>query len=487
MSIMGAINDSRVFGKHFEDDPGSWHAWFTFLRAVFGEPMDEDDLETFRECTQRQEPRGPYKQVTLCCGRRGGKSYIMALIAVYLAAFRDYKPYLAAGERAVIAVVCPDRDQARHLLDFIEGMFSESKVLAQLIERQTQDSFELSTRVTISVMTASHRTIRGYGLACAIIDECAFLPGDENALPASEILRAVKPALGSFADIMLIIASSPKGKVGILWDAVVKHFGKENSRNLVWKASTLYMHPTYNAELIKSELEDDPAGAYAEYYAEFRDDVGACFDPEIVRGSVDTGVFERPYIASKNYMAFCDTSSGRSDSFTMAIGHLEKDGDIERAVVDLLYEARPPFNPEITTREVCDILPRYGVHKVIGDNYAAGWVAAAFERNHITYEKSEKVVSDIYLSSVRHFNSGLVSLPDNRRLVSQICALERRQAQSGRERVIHPLSGHDDLANSALGVIDLCLSQTSGQVWDDFGDNVHLLQERLYGLHAYVS
>ena len=487
MSIMGAVNDRRVFGKHFEKEPGAWHAWFTFLRAVFGEPMDEDDLETFRECTQRNEPHGPYKQVTLCCGRRGGKSYIMALIAVYLAAFRDYKPHLAAGERATIAVICPDRDQARHLLDFIEGMFAESKVLSQLIERQTQDSFELSTRVTISVMTASHRTVRGYGLACAIIDECAFLPGDENALPASEILRAVKPALGSFPDGMLIIASSPKGKVGILWDAFVKHFGREDSRNLVWKAPTLYMHPTYDAELIKSELEDDPAGAYAEYYAEFRDDTGACFDPDVVRGSVDTGCRERSYNQGKNYMAFCDTSSGRSDSFTMAIGHLERQGDIDIAMLDLLYEARPPFNPDVITREVCDILRGYFVHKVIGDAYAAGWVEAAFERNHITYEKSEKVVSDIYLSSVRHLNSGLVSLLDNRRLVSQICALERRQAQSGRERVIHPIHGHDDLANSALGVIDLCLSQTSGQVWDDFGDNVHLLLERQYGLHAYCS
>lgn len=108
-------------------------------------------------------------------------------------------------------------------------------------------------------------------------------------------------------------------------------------------------------------------------------------------------------------------------------------------------------------------------------------MAAAFKRNHITYEKSEKVVSDIYLSSVRHFNSGLVSLLDNRRLVSQICALERRQAQSGRERVIHPLSSHDDLANSALGVIDLCLSQTSGQQWDDFGDNVGAFLQRCFG------
>ena len=89
-------------------------------------------------------------------------------------------------------------------------------------------------------------------------------------------------------------------------------------------------------------------------------------------------------------MAFCDTSSGRGESSTMAIGHLEKAGDIEMAMLDLLYEARPPFNPDIITREVCAILPSYGVHKVIGDNYAAGWVAAAFERTTSHTRKARK-------------------------------------------------------------------------------------------------
>ena len=63
----------------------------------------------------------------------------------------------------------------------------------------------------------------------------------------------------------------------------------------------------------------------------------------------------------------------------MAIGHLEKLGEVETAVLDLLYEARPPFNPDICTREVCAILAGYGINKVVGDNYATGWVQAAFE------------------------------------------------------------------------------------------------------------
>lgn len=483
MSIMGAINDPRIFGKHFAKDPGSWAAWFAFLRTLFGEPLDDDDLAVFRECTSRQEPHGPYKQATLCCGRRGGKSYIMALIAVYLAAFRDYRPYLAAGERAMIVIVCPDRDQAQNLLRFIEGMFEESKVLSKLIEHQTRDTFELNTRVTISVMTASYKTIRGYTIACAIVDECAFLPGDDSASPASEIIAAVKPALGTIPGSMLICASSPKGKSGVLWDAYTKHFGIEDSPHLLWKAPTLTMHPTYDEQIIKDALADEPAEAYAEYFAEFRDDVAACFSRDVVEACVEKHCFERPPVDGVTYTAFVDTSGGRADSYTMAIAHLEKFKNTELAVLDLLFESRPPFHPPTVTKEICDILATYGITKITGDNFGQEWVAAEFDDNHVTYTKSENVRSTIYLSSVRHLNSGLAVLLDSRRLVAQICALERQQLKSGRESVNHPNKGHDDLANSALGVIDLCLSNTSNRTWEGFRKNADKLAQMMYGYH----
>ena len=45
---------------------------------------------------------------------RGGKSLrTWALIAVYLACFRDYGPHLAAGEVATIGVLAVDKGQAR--------------------------------------------------------------------------------------------------------------------------------------------------------------------------------------------------------------------------------------------------------------------------------------------------------------------------------------------------------------------------------------
>jgi hypothetical protein len=42
-------------------------------------------------------------------GRRGGKSLILSAIAVYLAAFVNWRKYLVGGERATIVVIAADR------------------------------------------------------------------------------------------------------------------------------------------------------------------------------------------------------------------------------------------------------------------------------------------------------------------------------------------------------------------------------------------
>jgi hypothetical protein len=50
--------------------------------------------------------------VWLVIGRHGGKSFAMALIAVFLAVFKDWRPKLSPGERAIVLLVAADREQA---------------------------------------------------------------------------------------------------------------------------------------------------------------------------------------------------------------------------------------------------------------------------------------------------------------------------------------------------------------------------------------
>jgi hypothetical protein len=58
-------------------------------------------------------PIGPFYEAWLCCGRRAGKSFIRALVAVFLAWFRDWTPFLVPGEVGRIVIIEADRKQAR--------------------------------------------------------------------------------------------------------------------------------------------------------------------------------------------------------------------------------------------------------------------------------------------------------------------------------------------------------------------------------------
>jgi hypothetical protein len=142
-------------------------------------------------------------------------------------------------------------------------------------------------------------------------------------------------------------------------------------------------------------------------------------------------------------------SGGGSDAMTLAIAH--RVGDM--VILDALREIQPPFNPDAATKEFSTLLKAYGVAKVIGDRYAGEWVREPFRRHGVDYQLSEVSKSDIYRDALPLFNAGRAQLLDLKRLVNQLCSLERRTARGGRDLIDHPQhpGAHDDLANAVCG------------------------------------
>jgi hypothetical protein len=57
--------------------------------------MTEDQLAIYRRFTGRGTPQTKaLHEAWLVIGRRGGKSFVLAVIAVFLACFRDWRPFL---------------------------------------------------------------------------------------------------------------------------------------------------------------------------------------------------------------------------------------------------------------------------------------------------------------------------------------------------------------------------------------------------------
>ncbi len=105
--------------------------------------------------------------------------------------------------------------------------------------------------------------------------------------------------------------------------------------------------------------------------------------------------------------------------------------------------------------EFTGLLRSYRIREVEGDRYAAAWVAERFEKAGLRYRPAEKNKSQLYLELLPAINSGTVELLDHRRLVEQLCALERRTSRGGRDSIDHPPKGRDDLANAVAGVVAL--------------------------------
>lgn len=430
---------------------GSWKGWEAFLAALFGLPMDEAAAALYRQHTGRETaPTQPTREGWVVAGVRAGKSRIAALIAVFLACFRDYTPHLAKGEDAVVMVLAGDREQAQVIFRYVRAFLLEIPQLHHLVVKETRDSIRLKTRVVIRIHTSSFRSVRGYTCAAVICDEIAFWPTDEaGANPDVEILKALRPRMVTIPGALLLCISSPYARRGALWDAYRQHHGKDGDPVLVWQADTRSMNATVPPELIAEAYAQDEAAAAAEYGAEFRRDIDSFVSREAVDAVVIPGRYELPPVSGVDYIAFVDPSGGSADSMTLAIGH-EQDG---HAVLDCVRERKPPFNPSEVVAEFAVLLHAYGITRVTGDRYAGEWPRECFRERGIEYDTADKAKSDIYRDLLPLVNSGQVELLDHPRLIAQLCTLERRTARGGRDSIDHAPGAHDDVVNAVAGVL----------------------------------
>jgi hypothetical protein len=464
-SILQAMSEPRIWGPWFRD-PATWQPWRAFLASLFGLPLSDGDRILFRTCTGRDAPpKGGCNEAWLIVGRRGGKSMTLALIAVYLAVFRDWRPYLAPGERGTIKVMAVDRRQARVIHRYARALLLEVPALAPHVVDDTDDEIVLDNGVVIEVQTASFRTVRGHTIIAALLDEISYWRSEDSANPDSEIVAALRPAMATIPGAFFLAASSPYAKRGELYHAFRRYFGRDDASVLIWRAPSRTMNSTIPQRVVDEALERDPDYAAAEYNAEFRTDIENFVSREVVEALIVPGRYELPPLPSTRYAAFVDPSGGSQDAMTLAIAHSEGGTVTGSVILDVLREHRPPFDPDAVCRDFADTLRPYHISRVTGDRYGGVWPAERFAAHGISYDPAEKPKSDIYRELLPLLNGGRVELLDNPRLAAQLCSLERRTTRGGRDSIDHPPGGHDDLINSAAGCITAAFKPLGGHLW----------------------
>ena len=145
-TIIDAIENPKLFGSlpRFRK-VDTWTSWLVVLKAIFGLPMATDELVLFNCHTGRSlPPIGGSKETYLIIGRRGGKSFISALITCFI----DFKPFITVGETLVVMCLARDKEQARIVFRYVKAILNYIPALRSMIVDQRTDEIELTTGLT---------------------------------------------------------------------------------------------------------------------------------------------------------------------------------------------------------------------------------------------------------------------------------------------------------------------------------------------------
>ncbi len=454
ITYVDACSDPHLFADWFGGD--SWRNWRTIDKAIFGLPLEKHELPNFTELTGCTEsPTSPVREAWLAFGRRAGKdvkaSSYVTFQATIGAELYGHRKHLVRGERGVVQLLALDRRQASISFDFCRK-FLEQPLLAGMVTRMTNDTVELNNGMSIEIVTNDRSSIRGRTVVCCVLDEVAHWRSENTVTPDVQVYEAIKPAMASIPNSLLIGISSPYSRHGLFYKKVTEHWGKPG-RVLAARAPTWTMNPTIprDSEYMVAQYADDPIWAASEFGAEWRTDLEAFLALEALRACVDAGVYERPHERKQEYVCFCDPSGGSNDSMVLAIAHTEN----KTQVLDLIRERTPPFSPEAVTEEFSDIARSYRCTKIWGDRYGAEWVKEQFRKHGANYEASDLTRSDLYKEILAPINSGAVALLDHDKMIRQFMTLERRTVRSGKDSIDHPpgAGSHDDIANAVSGAL----------------------------------
>jgi hypothetical protein len=444
------------------------------LKGAFSLPMDDAEREVFQLLAGREPPRKRVKELWIVGGRRGGKDSIAALIIAWMATFFQPRGRLRRGERALCQLLAVDRDQSGIVLDYVRPFFRDIAPLRDMVVSETPAGLVLSNEVEIKVQTNTYRGLRGKTVLCSIFDECAYWMDEHGARPDQETYRAVMPAMMTLGDdAMLVAISTPHRQNGLLWKKFDAHYGKDDDRVLVIRASSLQLNPTLDETEVQAALLADPAAGAAEYLGEFRADLESFLSREVIDAAVDKDrPLELPVQRGCRYFGFLDAAEGgrNGDSFAAGVAYLE-DGKLICAAV---RERQPPFKPtEVMENMVLPLFKMYGVTRAKPDKHAEGFVKDLAQRAGVTIEADAPVKSDIYREMMPWMTSGKCQLPPLDRLVNQIFGLERTR---GGECIDHQRGGRDDLVNAAFGAM-LMAAGGAGSAWMRDGSLRRVLQE----------
>jgi len=432
----------------------------TLLRAIYGLPLDAEQLALWRRCTGREgyRPGHVFSEVTVICGAGSGKdSRIAVPILCYEVVFGGHERRLGRGEQGVFALVAQDERATDVAFGYVREYLTESGLLAGRVADVLANKILLPGRLRIQCFPCTKAALRAWSIPVGIMDEPAFYRLEGAADSDVEIQASIRRGMMRPGFVpKLVKISTPYLRDGVLWADYQRAWGQADPDLLVWRAPTALMNPGITPAQLDRQRRLDPERFLREFEAEFVEGLESFLQGAWVEAAVVAGRSELPPVERVRYAAGVDVMGGGTgagaDAFALSLTHVEGAGAEQRLVQDVLRSwpkargVQPGYLEGIVS--ACgEILDRYGVPAVAGDSYGKGWVAEAFARAGIDYVECPRK-ADVYLTMEPYFAQGRIDLLDDAALQRELRLLERQRRPGGLTRVDHPRGRHDDRANA---------------------------------------
>lgn len=465
------------------DEKGEFDLQFILMTEVELYEFFTEKTYVFKELTSLTD-------ISLIVGRRGGKTLMSSILALYGAVMENWKPMLGKHNTATMLVMSHTKEFSDEVIDVVRALIEESPVMHRLIDtakKNTQSTINLKmpflgkngkivySRVRIRTNAASSRSTRGSACPVILADEIAFWGSDPNSKETdAQIIAAAKPSMFQFEEkAMLIKLSSPGIKHGVLWN----YFSMRDSLPgscLVLKSPSW----TFNSQLPKYKFKEEwelaqknPLDNFeSEYRANFVDSTSIFIRSEMVDLCVCKGVsFIAPEedprgVTDIMYTAAIDAAF-KGDRFAFTV--VSHNGTKIRQHVMMTWAGTriAPVKAHVIAKFIGKICLNFNLSEVHADQYAYQPLREIFDQYGInllentftpTYKKQ------IYFNLKKTIHNQQLDLLDHADQTKEIKQLQVEQTQTGNIKIGHPAGGTDDCSDAtAIAVYEAV--ENSGQ------------------------
>lgn len=398
--------------------------------ALFVEALLADDPFDY----QRDMLDSDHDRQAFCCGRQVGKSRVCSWRGLH-------KAITQPG--STVLITSNTQRQSSELFHQVKEEIELSKLptSAWQIKRQTKTiiEFENGSRIICLPTGTDGANIRTYTADLVIVDEAAFI----NRTVFED---ALEPMLATTSGTM-ILASTPWGTSGFFYD-VFKKFPKGD-----WDRFKVSMSdsPLIDEEYIERQRRTKTQMSFKqEVLGEFVPAADAFFDEEVIRESVTDAITQQTETC---YLGVDLARHGLDSSVFVCM-------DAEGNVFDAYSHSDKPLTAG--TGRVRTLHDQYDFDAIYVDETGLGGGVVDDLQQDLAVVSGVKFTinkkQSLYNSLKEKMEDGVISIPDDRDLVTQLQEMRYELKNSGKMSIHHPDGGHDDwpdgLALAAWGLTD---------------------------------